>query len=396
MSARKKICVVTGTRAEYGLLRNLMSEIMRSDLLALQVLVTGAHLSPRYGMTEQEIVEDGFTIDAKVPLDLNDDSPVGIATVLSAAIDGIAHAFGDLDSDLVVLLGDRYEAFGAAQAAMMLGIPVAHLHGGEVTEGAMDEMMRHAITKLAHLHFVTSASYGLRVVQLGEPPSRVFNVGALACDSVAAGPEMPRREIEAALSIDADVPILLVTYHPATRGDADPRICLQELGKALDQFPHHRAVFTGVNADPGNQDLNDAIHEYQTANPARVSVHASLGQSLYLNTMRYCSAVIGNSSSGIIEAPLLRKPTVNIGPRQDGRIRADSVIDCGDTATEIVDAITVALSEWHADICRTCAYPFGAAGAARKIRQQIETAPLADLMRKTFYDQREETYPHFC
>ncbi len=383
----RRICVVTGCRADYGLLYEVMRDLKDRSKIDLQVLVTGAHLAPRFGETATLIEGDGFVIDARVPMDLDSDQPTAIARALGSAVGGIAEAFERLNPDVVVVLGDRYEILAAAQAALILGLPLAHIHGGELTLGAMDDAIRHAVTKMAQLHFVAADAYRKRVIQLGESPERVHLVGALALDNIA-GQDLPDRhslgkEIGFALE-QGDY--FLITYHPATRGTLAPGAAIGELLAALDDFPDHRMVVTGVNADPGRDAVSGAIHAWAMGRGDTALVVENLGQRRYLAAMKHCAAVVGNSSSGLLEAPALGVPTVNVGERQAGRLRAASVIDCADDAAAIGAAIARATSPAFRAAAADAPYPFGTPGAARRICDILATVPLAGLHSKGFHD----------
>lgn len=319
---RRRVCVVTGTRAEYGLLRWLMQDIKSDAELELQIVATGAHLSPEFGLTYTAIESDGFAIDERIEMLLSSDTYVGMSKSAGLGLIGFSDAYARLKPDVVVVLGDRFEILAAAAAAMLQRIPLAHISGGEVTEGAIDDGIRHAITKMAAFHFTAAEPYRERVIRMGEEPWRVVNTGATGLDSVRRLPLVSKTELEAALDFCFRAPMLLVTYHPATLGKLVPEDALQQLLGALDRFPQTSVLFTLPNADPGGRLLAKLITEYGAARPNRVKVVTSLGQLNYLSAMRVCDAVVGNSSSGIIEAPALGKPTVNIGPRQQGRFGA--------------------------------------------------------------------------
>lgn len=382
----RKVCVVTGSRAEYGLLRHLMQAIDDGPGMTLQTVVTGSHLEARFGHTVDAIIADSFAVAERVPLGLDDDSTLGAVDALTRAIGGLARAYARLAPDIVVVLGDRFEIFGAAQAAMLSRRPLAHIHGGEVTVGALDDAMRHAITKMANMHFVASADYRRRVIQLGEDPELVFDVGALACDCVAAVPKMTRAEIETEIGFKLGEKYFVVTYQPVTLADNRDGAGIDELLAALDAFPDYRVVLTGVNADPGNRRIHAAVTAYQAARTERVFFTHSLGERLYLNALRHCSAVVGNSSSGILEAPLFRVPTINIGDRQEGRLRAPSVIDCTEAQADIAAAIRRSQEAAHTATCRSFAYPFGGPGASARIADHLGAVDLARLGRKHFFD----------
>lgn len=388
MSARR-VCIVTGTRAEYGLLYWLMREVQDAPGLDLQIAVTGMHLSPEFGLTVQDIEADGFEIDERVEMLLSSDSPTGISKSVGLGVIGFADAFDRLDPDVVVVLGDRFEILAAAQSAMIARIPVAHLHGGETTEGAIDESIRHAITKLADLHFVAAAPFRQRVIQLGEQPTRVFNVGAPGLDYIQRLDLMSRDELEQSLDIAFGDPTLLVTYHPATRQDAASETAANELLTAieriLDQSPGGRVIFTKSNADTHGRVINKCLQAFVNTHPNRTHLYDSLGQRRYLSALHYVDVVVGNSSSGIIEAPAIPVPTVNVGPRQKGRPRADSVLDCPDDASAIFDAVTTALSDNFQSRLDDVASPYGTGEASSEICHHLQTADLTPSM-KSFYD----------
>ncbi len=382
----RKICVVTGSRAEYGLLRCLMEEIREDSELQLQIVVTGTHLSPRFGTTFREIEADGFAIDRKVEMDLEDDSPKGVAKATGQGVIGFAEAFDRLAPDLVVLLGDRFETLAAAETALIQRIPIAHLHGGEVTEGAIDDSMRHAITKMAALHFVATEPFRQRVLQLGEAPERVFTVGGLGLDAIARLTLLDRPALEQSLNFELGNRVFLVTYHPETATDSDPAADFGALLDALDAFEDARVVFTKPNADSGNARIIELMDRWVEANSARTRAYDSLGQLRYLSLLRQAAVVIGNSSSAVIEAPALRTPSVNIGMRQKGRPRAASVIDCAAETAAIEDAIATALGPEFQARCAATVSPYGGPGAAARIKETLKRVPLTSLNVKPFHD----------
>ena len=385
-SAQRKICVVTGTRAEYGLLFWLMKEIAADPNLNLQIAVTGAHLAPQFGETWKVIEEDGFSIDERVDIDVGDDTAVGVARSLGLAVSGMGKAFDRLKPDIVIVLGDRYEILAAAEAAMVARIPIAHIHGGEITEGAMDDAMRHAITKMSHLHFVAAEPYRARVIQMGEAPDRVFTVGAPGLDNIDKLDLPNRAELERELGLPDNQAYFLVTYHPATLSTGNTGTEAEEMLAALDQFPDHRVVLTGVNADPGHDRISGLLSDYAAINENRVSLHASLGQRRYLSAMKYAVAVVGNSSSGIIEAPAMKTPTVNIGDRQKGRLRAPSVIDCAGRTKDIAAAIGKALGSDFRIGLESMMPIYGTGGASEAIKDRLKSADLTGINRKSFHD----------
>ncbi|MBI5887055.1 MAG: UDP-N-acetylglucosamine 2-epimerase (hydrolyzing) [Deltaproteobacteria bacterium] len=383
---RRRICVVTGTRAEYGLLSRLMAELKADPGLELQVIATGAHLAPEFGLTYRVIEEDGFTIDARVEMLLSSDTPVGIAKSIGLGVIGMADALARLAPDIMVVLGDRYEILAAAQAAMAARIPIAHIHGGESTEGAIDEAVRHAVTKMSHLHFVAAEPYAKRVVQLGEDPSRVFNFGAPGIDNIKRLKLLSKAELEASIGFELGAKSLLVTYHPVTlsKDGAEGPLC--ELFTALDRFPEAKVIITSPNADAGGRSMAALIEGYAAKNPKRVKAVTSLGQLRYLSAMSLADALVGNSSSGIIEAPAFKKPAVNIGERQHGRLKASSVIDCAETADAIAGAIKKAVSpEFKATLGATVSL-YGDGNASMRIKDCLRDVDLGDILRKKFHD----------
>ena len=381
----RTICVFTGTRAEYGLLYWLMKEVQTDSRLNLKLLVSGSHLEPDFGETWREIVADGFTIDAKVDMHLNSDEPVGVAKSMALGLAGCAEALDRLMPDLLVVLGDRYEALAAAEAALLLRIPIAHIHGGEATEGAIDEQIRHAITKMSHLHFAAAEPYRERILHMGEAPERVFNVGAPGLDHIDNIRLIGRRELERELGFRFGERNLLVTYHPATLDRASPVPGFRRLLDALDLLPEVCLIMTKSNADVGGRAINAAIDDYAGARNGRVLAVSSLGQQRYLSVMAQVDAVVGNSSSGIIEAPAMGKPTVNIGPRQRGRVRAPSVIDCADDTEAILAAIECALSPHTRSKAERRESPYGCGGASKRIKDVLVTIELDELLAKRFH-----------
>ena len=373
MRTKRKICILTGARAEYGLLYWLMKEVSADRDLQLQIVVAGMHLSPEFGLTYQQIEADGFSIDAKVEMLLSSDSPVGITKSVGLGVIGFADALNRLKPDILVVLGDRFEILAAAQAAMIARIPIAHIHGGETTEGAFDEGIRHAVTKMAQWHFVAADVYRNRVVQLGESPDRVFNFGAPGLDHLQYMDWMDRHSLERSLSITFATPVFLVTYHPATLGQRVPLAAVNELLSALDEFSHATVIFTYPNADTGAHQLIELLERWIRANAHRAKAFASLGQQRYLSLMREVDVVIGNSSSGLIEAPMLRKATVNIGDRQKGRLKASSVIDASEERPSIVAAINMALSEkFRAGLPSTQSL-YGSGEVSRRIKNALKS-----------------------
>ena len=382
---KRKICVVTGSRAEYGLLSNLIGEIGRDPELDLAVIVTGMHLAPEFGLTYREIEKDGFEIAEKIDIHLGEDTPAGIAESMGAGIAGFAGAFSRVRPDIIVLLGDRFEIIAAALAALPARIPVAHIHGGETTEGAFDESIRHAITKMSHLHFTANEVYSRRVIQMGESPARVFNFGAPGLDVIARMEFLDREAFAGAVGMDIGDTLFLVTYHPETLGGRDQRRVLDELFAALDRFPEASVIITMPNADTGGKGLAGMFESY-AGKRKRVTTFKSLGIAMYLNAVKHSAVVIGNSSSGLSEAPALRTPTVNIGDRQKGRLRAASVLDCPPEAGFIEEAIRKALSPEFREKLPGVRNPYGDGNASVKIKNTLKTFPLERITVKTFYD----------
>ncbi|MFA4133390.1 MULTISPECIES: UDP-N-acetylglucosamine 2-epimerase [unclassified Brevibacillus] len=383
---KRKICVVTGTRAEYGLLYWLMKEIENDKDLTLQVIVTGMHLSPEFGLTYRVIEDDGFKIDEKVEMLLSSDTPVGVTTSIGLATIGFAKAYDRLKPDIVVLLGDRYEILAAAQAALVGRIPIAHLYGGETTEGAIDEAIRHSITKMSHLHFVSTNEYRNRVIQLGEHPDRVLRVGAIGLDNIRKLKLLNRTDFEKSINFEMGKLNFLVTYHPVTLSKSGSEKAMNELLSALQEFPGARIIFTKPNSDTDGRIISQMIDEYVSINPDKCISYTSLGQLRYLSAIQHVDLVIGNSSSGIIEVPAFRKPTVNIGDRQKGRLRAESIIDCDESKESIVLAIQKALS---ADFAQRLPYfqsPYGEDYVSIQIKDFLKKVTLDEILMKSFYN----------
>jgi UDP-hydrolysing UDP-N-acetyl-D-glucosamine 2-epimerase len=380
----RKICVFTGTRAEYGHLFWVMKEISNDPELRLQLLVSGGHLAREFGETWRQIEADGFRIDAKVDMGLTADDPVSIAGSMALGLKGCAEALARLEPDILVVLGDRYEALAAAEAAMLLRIPIAHIHGGEASEGVIDDAIRHAITKMAHLHFPAAEIYRQRIIQLGEDPARVFAVGAPGLDHLATMKFIDRAQLERELGLTFATPTLLVTFHPVTLDASGPSAAVQRLLTALDRFPEATIIMTKANADIAGREVNALVDAYAATRKGRVVAVTSLGQQRYLSAMSIAHAVVGNSSSGIIEAPAMGKPTVNIGTRQRGRARAPSIIDCDDNVAAIASAIKRALSGDMQALAGRRESPYKA-GASKRIMQVLATAELRGLLNKSFH-----------
>ena len=384
---KRKICVVTGTRAEYGLLYWLMKGIQADECLELQLIVTGMHLSPEYGCTYKIIESDGFTIDAQVEMLLSSDTAIGMAKSTGIGLLGFADVLQKLKPDILVVLGDRYEMLAAAEAGMMLGIPLAHIHGGEVTEGAIDDAIRHAITKMSLLHFTSTEAYRKRVIQLGEAPGRVFNVGAVGLDNVKKLSLLSREEFQHKTGVALRDINFLVTYHPVTLSTVLPIDELRQCIKALDHYKDAGIIFTQPNSDAGGREISNEIKKYVACHADRMKFFTTMGQLNYLSAIKHVDVVIGNSSSGIFEVPALGKPTVNIGIRQKGRIMAKSVINCDTDTGSIIAAINRALSLDFRNSIMHQSCPYGDGNASEKIVEILKGYPLdKGCIIKSFYD----------
>ena len=380
----RTLCVVTGTRAEFGLLRWLMSGIRADPALRIQIVATGMHLSPEFGLTYREIEKEDFVIDRKVEMLMSSDSPVGIAKSMGLGLIGFADAFAELTPDMVVLLGDRFEILAAAAAAVAR-IPIAHIHGGETTEGSVDEGFRHAVSKMSHLHFVAAEEYGRRVRQMGEDGSRVFVVGAPGLDGICKLPLLDRAELESALNFKFGHKNLMVTFHPVTLERATAAGQMRELLQALGSLEDTHLIFTLPNADTDGRILIDLVRDF-VASHANARAFTSLGQLKYLSCLRHVNGVVGNSSSGLIEAPSLHKGTINIGDRQKGRLKAASVIDCAPTTDDIQRALQRLYSTSFQASLASVANPYGDGGASERILKVLRSHPLEGLLKKRFHD----------
>lgn len=376
----RKIAVFTGTRAEYGLLYWLLKDIQADSTLELQLLVSAMHLSPEFGMTYQQIETDGFFITEKVEMLLSSDSAVGTAKSIGLGVIGFADALARMQPDVLVILGDRFEALAVAQAAMILRIPIVHIHGGEITEGAYDDAIRHAITKLSLLHFTSTETHRNRVIQLGESPYRVHNVGAVGLDHLQRSDLMPISTLADSLNFKLEQPYILVTYHPVTLASEPAKESFLNLLAALDQFPELQIILTYPNSDDGGRVIIPVLEAYAKEQPKRVLAIPSLGQLRYLSAVKHAVAVVGNSSSGIIEVPSFKIPTINIGERQRGRLAASSVFSCKVDTDSIVSTLRSAL---NADLSQVI-NPYGKGNASGAILEHLKAAKLTEI--KTFYD----------
>jgi GDP/UDP-N,N'-diacetylbacillosamine 2-epimerase (hydrolysing) len=382
----RKICVVTGTRAEFGLLRWLMQEIQHEPELELQVLATGMHLSPEFGLTYREIDQAGFVINAKVEMLLSADTASAVTKSMGLGLISYADAFDRLAPDLIVVLGDRFEIFAATAAALIAGIPVAHLHGGETTEGAFDEAIRHSITKMSHLHFVAAEEYRRRVIQLGEQPERVFLVGGLGIDAIKRIKLLDRVALEESLGFKFGPRNLLITFHPVTlEGEISSGQQMDELLAALGELDDTHLLFTMPNGDTGGRELAAMVNQF-AATRQNVRVYTSLGQLRYLSCMKYVDAVVGNSSSGLAEAPSMGIATIDIGDRQKGRLSASSVINCEPTQRSISRALSTVFDPSFRSTLTSTKNPYGSGGASEKIVKIIKNHNLKNLLKKSFFN----------
>jgi len=388
MKPPRKVCVATGSRAEYGVARWLMREIQADRRLVLQILATGMHLAPQFGLTVNEILADGFAVDECVESQLASDSRAGMAKSMALGMLGCVDALQRLRPDVLVVLGDRYEILAVAQPAALLGIPVAHVSGGEVTEGAVDDWMRHSISKAAWWHFAATEVYRQRIIQLGEEPQRVFNVGDPGLDSVQRVPAMSRQELADSLQAPLATPLFAVTFHPATLGELAPGAAFRELLAALEAFPDATIVMTKPNADAGGQQLAQLAEPWCAQRAGPTVCVTSLGQNRYLNLLRHADVVIGNSSSGIIEAPAIPVATVDIGSRQQGRLRASSIIHCAEQSASIQQAIQQALQPAFRAQVRQTVSLYGDCDCSARIKEILATVELPANLAKRFHDLR--------
>jgi UDP-hydrolysing UDP-N-acetyl-D-glucosamine 2-epimerase len=384
--SKRKICVITGSRAEYGLLFCLLKDLQADPEIDFQLIATGMHLSPDFGSTYKLIEGDGFLINHKVDLEIDGDNAKDIAQSVGRGTIGFAEAFSQLKPDILLVLGDRYEILSAVQAAMILGIAIAHLHGGELTEGAIDDSIRHAITKMSHLHFVSAEPYRQRVIQLGENPDRVFNVGSPGLDNIESLKLLEREEFEAEIDFKLGSLNFLVTYHPVTLYKEGPKKAMLEIFKALNEFPSSRIIFTKPNSDTNNKIIGDMIDEYVKNNPDRTKSFVSMGHLKYFSAIKNIDVVLGNSSSGLLEAPVFNKPTINIGDRQKGRLKASSVIDCEEKAELISQALNQALSKDFQNSLSHIQNPYRGGNASKSISKTLKSFDLDGILIKKFHD----------
>lgn len=392
MPLKRKICIVTGSRSEYGLLRCLIKVLDQDEEVDCQLIVTGSHLAPEFGLTWQEIVKDGFKIAKKVEILLSSDTRSGTCKSMGLAMVGMADALEELRPDIVVVLGDRFEIFAAAAAAMVCGYPLAHIDGGELTEGALDDSFRHCITKMAHLHFSATERYRRRVIQLGEMPERVYNVGGIHVDATKNIPLLGKKQVETILGTPLGGKTVCVTYHPETLLPShmqESNVCalLEALGMLVDT----KIIITLPNADPGSRTIIERIREFGSR-AEDVHIFESLGHTCYLSLLQYVDAVVGNSSSGIVEAPLFGIGTVNIGDRQKGRVGGESVLNVPPEKEKIYQAIRRTQSPEFKAGLKSLGNPYGTGGAAIRIKDILKKVKLEGLTRKRFYDLPDECY----
>ena len=389
---KKTIGVLTATRAEFGLLKPLIINLMNEDFCDVKVLVTGAHLSPIFGNTYKEIEESNIPIEVKIECLTDGDSPRAISDNMALALTGFAKYFEENKLDLLIVLGDRYETLAVCIAAMNAEIPIAHIHGGEATEGLIDEAIRHSITKMSHLHFPCTEVYRNRIIQMGEQPEYVFNVGALAVENINKTDFVSSEELGHELGIDLNRPYAVVTFHPVTLEENSGVTQFDNLLDALSEYSNMSFIITKANADAGGRHINNRIDVFAQGH-SNVAAVTSLGVRRYLSAVKNSAVVIGNSSSGIIEAPCLHVPTVNIGDRQKGRLMPDSVICCGTDKREIICAIDRAISEDFRNLVNNMTNPFGEGATSESITKIIRSVfdKYGDLrVKKHFYDFKEE------
>lgn len=386
VKARRRIAVLTGGRAEYGLLRPLLQHLYRHPDADIGLFVTGMHLSVEFGNSIDEIEMDGIPVWERIDSLLASDSPEAVCSSMALTCIGVSKALAHEKPDILVLLGDRYELFAAAQSAMIHRIPIAHIHGGEATEGLIDEAIRHAVTKMSHLHFASTETYRDRIIQMGEAPEHVFNSGALGVDNITGLSSIPAAELEKDLGLNLAKPTFLITYHPVTLAARRPTYAVRELLAALAEHDEANFVFTYPNADTYGRDIIEPVRKFVTDRPSQAVFVESLGVRRYLSLMKHAVAVVGNSSSGIIEAPSLGIPTIDIGMRQQGRVRATSVIHCTEDQSAISRAISRACSPEFQREAQSTVNPYGNGGAAEFITQKLLEVDLNGIILKSFHD----------
>ena len=383
--SRRKICVVTGSRAEYGLLYWLMKEIEANKNLELQLIATGMHLSSEFGMTYREIEKD-FKIDKKINIHLSSDTSTSISRSMGMAQTYLSEAYNKLKPDILVVLGDRYEIFSAASAAMIAKIPIAHIHGGEITEGSWDDCIRHCISKMAHLHFTATEEYRTRVVQLGEEPNRVFNIGGMGIENIKRLELLSKNEYEKSINFKLNKKNILITFHPVTLENNTSKKQFQELLNVINDLNDTNVIFTKTNSDLYGKIINQMIDQYTSKYPKKSIAVTSLGQIKYLSALQYVDAIVGNSSSGLMEAPSFKIPTINIGDRQKGRIKAKSVVDCSPNKKSIKNSFKIIYSKHFKKLLHTVKNPYDNGLPSKKIVRVLKNIKLQNILKKSFYN----------
>ena len=382
----KRICVITGSRAEYGLLFWTMKKLLKEESFKLSICVTGMHLSPEFNLTFKNIIDDGFHIDEKVEMLLSSDSSIGISKSIGLGVISFSEVFDRIKPDLILVLGDRFEIFSACTAAMISNIPIAHCHGGETTEGLIDEAIRHSITKMSHIHFTSTNVYKKRVEQMGEDPSKVFNVGALGIENINKLKLFSYDEFEKKINLKLRKIVILITFHPVTLENSSSKKQFSQLIKSIDKLDNSTIIFTKPNADMDGRVISELIDSYVIENSKKSISYVSMGQKLYLSAIKYSNIVIGNSSSGLIEVPSFKKATINIGDRQKGRIKGYSVIDCDPIESSITKSINIALSEKFGNKLKSASNPYGFENSSSKILKTLKEINFENLLKKQFYD----------
>lgn len=382
---KRKICIVTGSRAEYGLLYWLIKEVNDDQNLELQLIITGMHLSSEFGLTYKEI-EKEFKIDKKIDMHLSSDTSEGISKSMSIAQKSFSKAYNELKPDIIVVLGDRYEIFSAVSSAMISKIPIAHLHGGEATEGLIDEAIRHCITKMSHLHFTATEEYSKRVIQLGEEPNRVFNVGGAGIENIKRLKLLTKEDFEKSINFKLNIKNILVTFHPVTLEGKTSKKHFQELLDSIDDLEDTNIIFTKANSDVDGKVINQMINQYTKKNLKKSFCVASLGQLRYLSALQYIDFIIGNSSSGLLEAPSFKIGTINIGDRQNGRLKAESVVDCLPNKKNIKKAIKKIYSNKFQNLLKDVKNPYDHGCASKKIIKVLKIIKLDKILKKNFFD----------
>ena len=382
---KRKICIITGTRAEYGLLYWLMKEIKLDDDLELQLIVTGMHLSPEFGLTYKEI-EKEFKIDKKIEMLLSSDTSIGISKSMGLAQISFAEVYEELKPDMLVVLGDRYEIFSAVSSAMIARIPIAHIHGGETTEGAFDESIRHSITKMSHLHFTATTEYKNRVIQLGEQPNRVFNIGGMGIENIKRLKLLSKKEFEKSINMKLNKKNIIITFHPVTLETSTAQEQFNNILKVIDTLKNTNIIFTKANSDTDGRVINNMIDKYVSANNHKSVAFTSLGQLRYLSALQYVDAMVGNSSSGLAEAPSFKIGTINIGDRQKGRIMANSVICVDNSINNIENGFIKLYSNRFQKTLQNVKNPYGNGKASKKIIKVLKNVKLNNLIKKSFFN----------